>query len=257
MKSLTKIVGIITCFILTATITAQTKINASDIMKDIKSGKDITYKNVTIVGELDFTFMDEQLIKLPKKRKFSWWNNNSDNKIKKEIRNKVSFVNCTFEDDVFAYQHDEKSGYTFIANFVDVVIFKNCEFKEMALFKYSHFSAKSDFSDSKFNGDSSFKEADFKKDISFSNTTFEQKSTFKYTSFRRKASFSNAVFKESAIFKYTSFREGVSFNKTRFEEDLDIKYMKVSGDFDISGMHVEYNIDSKYTKINGERFSYN
>lgn len=257
MKNLAKIAGIITCFVLTSTITAQTTINASDIMKDIKSGKDITYKNVTIVGELDFTFMHEQLVKLPKRRKNSWWNTNSDNKIKKEIDTKVSFVNCTFQDNVFAYQHDEKSGYTFIANFEDTAIFKNCEFKEMALFKYSLFRTNADFSDTKFQGDSSFKYADFKKDINFSNTTFGKESTFKYTFFNRKVSFSNAVFKESAIFKYTNFRDGVSFNKARFEEDLDIKYMKVNGDFDVAGMHVEYDVDSKYTKINGKRFNYN
>jgi len=69
MRNFTKLAGLITCFLLTTSIVAQTKINASDIMKDIKSGKDITYKNATIVGQLDFTFMDEQLKKLPKRKK--------------------------------------------------------------------------------------------------------------------------------------------------------------------------------------------
>ena len=235
MRNFTKLAGLITCFLLTTSIVAQTKINASDIMKDIKSGKDITYKNATIVGQLDFTFMDEQLKKLPKRKKSSWWNKNSDNKVKKQISTKISFENCTFEDNVFAYIHDEDTGYTFVANFEDVAIFNNCVFKEMAMFKYSHFSNQADFTDSKFNGDTTFKYADFKKDISFSN----------------------AVFKESATFKYAKFKDGVSLNKTRFEEDLDFKYTKVNGDFDIAGMHVEYDIDSKYTNINGKKFRYN
>ena len=97
-------------------------------MRDIKKGKNITYKNATIVGVLDFTFMDEQLDKLPKKRRSWWGNNNSNNKIEKQIDQKISFENCTFEDNVFAYIHEENSGYTFIANFEDDVIFKNCIF---------------------------------------------------------------------------------------------------------------------------------
>ena len=257
MRNFTKLAGLITCFLLTTSIVAQTKINASDIMKDIKSGKDITYKNATIVGELDFTFMDEQLKKLPKRKKSSWWNKNSDNKVKKQISTKISFENCTFEDNVFAYIHDEDTGYTFVANFEDVAIFNKCVFKEMAMFKYSHFSNQADFTDSKFNGDTTFKYADFKKDISFSNAVFREGSTFKYTIFNRKVNFSNAVFKESATFKYAKFKDGVSLNKTRFEEDLDFKYTKVNGDFDIAGMHVEYDIDSKYTNINGKKFRYN
>jgi hypothetical protein len=255
MKNITKLSGIIICFLLTVTITAQTRVNASDIMRDIKKGKDITYKNVTIVGDLDFTFMDEQLNRLPKRRR-NFWNNSSNNKIEKQINGKVSFKNCTFQDNVFAYIHDEDSGYTFVANFDDIAIFKNCVFKETAMFKYSHFRTNADFSDSKFNGDSTFKYANFKRDISFSNTIFGEESTFKYTTFNNNVSFAKAIFKESATFKYTKFKDGVSFNRTRFEEDLDFKYTKVNGKFDIAGMHVEYDVDSKYASINGNKFSY-
>ncbi len=254
MKNITNLTGIIICFLFTTTIIAQTRVNASDIMRDIKSGKNIAYNNVTIVGDLDFTFMDEQLNKLPKRKRRFW--NNSNNKIEKQITGKVSFKNCTFVDNVFAYIHDEDSGYTFVANFDDVAIFKNCVFKEMAMFKYSNFRTNADFSDSKFNGDSTFKYAKFRKYISFLNTIFEEESTFKYTVFDNNVSFASAIFKESATFKYTKFKDGVSFNKTRFEEDLDFKYTKVSGKFDITGMHVEYDVDSKYANINGNKFSY-
>ena len=63
---------------------AQKNIEASDIMKDIKAGNIISYQNVTIVGVLDLTFMDEAIEKLPKKKKTSWWNySDSNNTIKK------------------------------------------------------------------------------------------------------------------------------------------------------------------------------
>jgi len=232
---ITTLSTVIIVLFLTLSITAQKKINASDIMRDIKKGKDISYKNATIVGTLDFTFMEEQLDKLPRKKRSSWWNSgNKSNNIKKVIKNNVSFINCVFEDNVFAYIHDEDSGYTFTANFDDDVIFKKCIFKEMAMFKYSHFEEKANFEGSKFNNSSTFKYAKFSNNVSFANT----------------------VFKESATFKYSKFHDGVSFNNAKFEEDLNIKYTKVSGEFEIKGMFVAYDIDSKYTKINGKKFSY-
>lgn len=260
MKNLqiTKIAGLFICLFITISLTAQRKINASKIMSDLKSGKSIVYKNATIVGTLDFTKMDEKLSKLPKRKKSSWWRNgSSDNKIVEEIKQRVSFENCTFEDNVYAYIHDEDSGYTFTADFNDDAIFKNCTFKEMAMFKYSSFEEAADFSDTKFNGISTFKDAKFKSDVSFVNTRHDEDATFKNTQFSNKVSFANSTFKESATFKYAQFKEGVSFNKTRFEHDLDLKYTEIYGEFDVTGMHVEYEVDSKYTRINGEKFTYN
>ncbi|MEO9569570.1 MAG: pentapeptide repeat-containing protein [Polaribacter sp.] len=247
-------------FLITSIAFSQKMIKASTIMKDIKAGKNVTIKNAKIVGVLDFTFMDEAIEKLPKRKKNSWfnWNNNGNgntNEVKKLIENKISFTNCTFIDDVLAYIPDEDSGYTFTASFEDTAIFKNCIFDRKAMFKYSRFERNTDFSDSSFNDDSTFKYAKFNKDISFANTTFDEVATFKYAKFNNNVSFSNAVFKDSAIFKYTNFSDGVSFKNTNFEEDLNIKYMKVSGNFNVSNMKVAYDIDSKYTKINGKSFS--
>ncbi|QOD61049.1 pentapeptide repeat-containing protein [Polaribacter haliotis] len=256
MKNKFTLLGI--CLFLSATISfAQKTVEASDIMKDIKNGKSISYNNVTIVGTLDFTYMDEALEKLPRKKKNSWFNwgsGNSSNEIKKLIDVKISFTNCTFRDDVLAYIPDEDSGYTFTASFEDIAIFKNCNFERKAMFKYSRFERDADFSGSTFDDDTTFKYAKFDQDISFENTVFDEIATFKYTNFNTKVSFSNSVFKDSATFKYTQFKNGVSFVNTKFEEDLNIKYMKVSGDFNISGMDVAYDIDSKYTKINGKSF---
>ena len=232
---------------------SQKSVNANDILRDIENGKPIIIANATIEGILDLTYMNDALPKLPKRSK--WWNNGGSNTVEKQITNKVSFVNCTFKDDVLAYIPDEKSGYTFVANFEDNVVFKDCVFEQKAMFKYSDFEQDSNFSGTKFNGASTFKYAKFEKDISFENTLFDEPATFKYADFKRFVSFKNSIFKESAVFKYTEFNDGVSFNNVRFEEDLNIKYTKVSGEFDISNMEVAYDIDSKYTSINGKSFS--
>lgn len=244
------------CLFLSINFFAQKTVEASDIMKDIKAGKSISYQNAKIVGTLDFTFMDEASEKLPKKKKSFWWGNgNSSNDVKNKIEVDISFVNCTFRDDVLAYIPNEDSGYTFTADFEKIAIFKNCNFERKAMFKYSTFEKASDFSGSNFDDDSTFKYANFEKDTSFENTKFTETATFKYAEFNRNVSFSNSVFKDEAIFKYTKFKDGVSFNNTNFEEDLDIKYMEVSGSFDISKMKVGFDVDSKYTTINGRSFN--
>ena len=216
---------------LSMTISAQGTVSAVNILDDIKSGKAISYKNVTITGKLDMTFMDEKLPELPKK--YKWYKNGGSNSVKETIESKISFINCVFEDDVLAYFHDEESKYTFTASFENDVRFKNCEFKRNAMFKYSTFEGDADFAGSKF----------------------LKESTFKYAKFDTFVSFSNTLFEEYATFKYSKFKDGVSFNNAQFEDALNLKYAKVRGDFIVSGLQVAQEINSKYTDINGDGLS--
>ncbi len=170
-------------FLTSISLSAQT-INASDIMADIKAGKDISYSNATIVGDLDMTFMDEKLENLPKKRR--WYKNGGSNAIEQQIESKISFNNCVFEGNVYAYFHDDDiigtgSKYTFIAHFENDVMFTNCSFKEDALFKYSDFERNASFEGSQFDERTTFKYAEFDENVSFANTTFDKSAVFKYT----------------------------------------------------------------------------
>ena len=231
---LKKSISFITLILLlafTSSIVAQRTVSANSILSDIKNGKDISYENVTITGVLDMTYMDEKLPELPRKHK--WYKNGGSNSVEEQIEGKVEFVNCVFDDNVFAYIHDEDSKYTFIANFEDNVKFVNCTFKGNALFKYS----------------------DFERGADFSGSEFKENTTFKYAKFDEMSSFADTEFDEDAVFKYSEFRRGVSFNNTKFRGNLNIKYTKVRGDFDIKGMDVAYDINSKYTKINGDSFN--
>lgn len=231
MKSLTlKLCSFFLIVFLTSNLIAQQSIKASDIVNDIKKGKTITYENVTITGKLDLTYMDDKLSNLPKRK---WWKNGGNNTVEEKVESKILFVNCVFEDDVLAYIHHEDSGYTFIADFENDVRFKNCQFNENAMFKYSDFEQNADFSGSKF----------------------KEETTFKYAKFEKRVSFENTFFEETATFKYAKFKEGVSFKNANFRDDLNFKYTKVKGDFNIDGMKVAHEIDSKYTDINGKGFS--
>lgn len=210
---------------------AQSSVNASQIMMDIREGKNISLENMTIVGDLDFTYMDEKLPDLP--RKSRWWNNGNSNTVEESIDVAVTFKNCTFEGDVLAYIHEDKSGYTFVADFDRDVVFSDCTFNANAMFKYSDFDGK----------------------VDFSGADFQRKSTFKYAEFDERADFSDSRFDDDATFKYAQFDEGASFKHAVFEESWNIKYMKARGEFDITGLEVRDDIDAKYTKINGKSFT--
>lgn len=206
-------------------------VQASEIMDALKKGKEINYQNVTVEGVLDFTDMDQKMPDLPTKRR--WWKNGGDNTVNQVIESKITFENVTFSDDVLAYFHDDRSEYTFTADFENDVTFKNCKFKRNAMFKYS----------------------EFERHVNFEGSEFSDDTTFKYAQFEEKVSFASTKFDEDAIFKYTKFREGVSFEDARFERSLDMKYTKVRGDFDTKGLYVRWDIDTKYTDINGRGFS--
>lgn len=216
---------------LTTLAMSQKSVSASDILNDIKNGKNISYENATITGTLDLTYMDDKIADLPKRNK--WYKKGGDNTVKENIDVKLSFKNCTFKDGVYAYIHEEDSGYTFIANFENDVIFKDCTFNGAALFKYSS----------------------FERQANFNGSVFKDQTTFKYAKFENKVNFANTVFDENAIFKYTKFKEGVAFNNAKFNENLDLKYTKVDGDFEIDKLFVNGEINSKYTNINGNSFS--
>lgn len=256
MKKHIQLLTVLIVFVCSS-VHAQKTIQAEDIIRDIKAGKYISLSNATIEGKLDFTDMNEKLKDLPKRKRKWWKTGNVDNKVSNSISVKLTFINCKFKDDVLAYIPDsDDSGYTFTADFENVVIFENCVFERKAMFKYSTFKKYTSFEKTDFRDDTTFKYAKFpNKSAIFKGSKWENGASFKYAKFGDFVSFENAFFNESATFKYSKFEFGVSFKDAQFEEDLNMKYAEVRGGFNISGMKVAFELDSKYTKINGKSFS--
>ena len=228
-KSL-QLILLLCAMVFTTSLKAQNTVEATDIMEAIKNGEEVSYENVTVIGVLDFTFMDEKMDELP--RRSRWWRN-GDNEVEEYIEPKISFKNVVFEEDVLAYYHEKRSGYTFTADFEKLVTFENCDFKRNAMFKYST----------------------FEEGANFAGTKFNDENTFKYAQFEEMADFSNAYFDDDAIFKYSKFRDGVSFNGAQFDRSVDMKYIQVRGDFDVKDMDVRWDIITKYAEVNGRSFS--
>ena len=228
-SNLTEIMRKILVFILASltpvTAFTQQRVNAHDILREIDDGKSVSYKDVEIEGTLDFTDLRNRRLK---DSSFSLFGNNND-LYESAVEAPVTFINCTFLDDVIAYYHLERNNNTYIAHFEDNVVFKNCTFKRKSEFKYSEFSENVDFSGSIFNRDANFKYAEFSELPYFNEAEFRDEANFKYAEFTRGANFESAIFLELANFKYTKFRTPVNFKNISFEGYEDFKYTKVDG----------------------------
>ena len=218
--------------LVSANAVAQSEIAASRILEDLKNGMDVSYENVTITGDLDLTYYFEKKYDDEYSKRRSWFDT-GDNEVEEMIESKIRFVNCTFDDDVLAYYHDDRTEYTFTASFEQSVQFVKCTFSGRSAFKYSEFEEGADFSGS----------------------SFDEEALFKYAKFERSTSFKAATFDDDANFKYAKFRQGLDFSNTKFNYDLNLKYAKIRGDFGHNDMNVRRDLDVKYTEVNGDSFS--
>jgi hypothetical protein len=127
----------------TLTLSAQSSISAEEIIAQLNDGVDVALTGVTIRGDLDFTRLNdrEETQKKGLGNQQQW---------KYHVRNSLSFVDCTFEGDVWGFRIEGdnrwvKTGPAHMADFHKDVLFKGCKFEEDVNFKYSHFNEKADF----------------------------------------------------------------------------------------------------------------
>jgi pentapeptide repeat protein len=213
---------------LTLTVGAQSKVKASEIIKQINAGQNVIYSNVEIEGTLDLTDLANRK---EERSASSWLGNFSDHNdtFESTVEVSLSFTNCTFLGDVLAYYHLERREETFIAHFERDAVFKNCIFKNASEFKYSEFEGVAVFTGSTFNQVANFKYAEFSNGPSFASVKFDDGADFKYTEFPRETSFQKATFYGLANFKYSKFRSPLHIENVAFKGGEDFKYTRVDG----------------------------
>jgi len=241
---------ILVFMLLSVSALAQTRVNAQDILKSIDEGKAVNYRSVVVVGDLDLTSIQDKEADKNNDR-----SRNSTKTFWYHVRSPLSFVDCTFKDDVIAYFHDERKNETHNAVFHEDVRFQGCEFQGKSAFKYSKFHKGADFTNTVYRKEALFKYTEFSTDISFADSIFSNDANFKYTTFPRRVDFSNVEFHHVANFKYTEFPQGVSFRNAVFKGDSDFKYAKFYEPFDFEGTEFEDSVDFKYTKLEGKSFT--
>lgn len=164
---------------------AQSRVDAKDILKSIDEGKAINCTGAEIVVDLDLTTIQDMEPDKNNKR-----SRNSTKLFRYHVRSPLTFEDCTFKGSVIAYYHDDKKNETHIAIFHDDTSFQGCEFQGVSAFKYSKFHEGADFA----------------------KTTFHKEALFKYTEFYEPFDFEGTEFEDSVDFKYTKL-EGKSFTK--------------------------------------------
>lgn len=210
-----------------AVAVAQTKIKASEIIRQINEGRAVEYSNVEIEGDLDLTDLENRT---PERSNLGFIDRFNDNPtIESEVEVPLKFTNCTFLGDVLAYYHIEGDKQTFVAHFEEDVVFSNCTFKKASEFKYSEFGGAASFVGSTFNEVANFKYAEFSSGPSFKNARFNSGADFKYTDFPRETSFEEATFYGLANFKYSKFKAPLNMDGVDFRGSEDFKYTKIDG----------------------------
>jgi uncharacterized protein YjbI with pentapeptide repeats len=213
---------IILCLVATIGF-AQTKIKASDIIKQISEGRAVTYSNVEIEGDLDLTNLENSR---PVRRTSQWFGN--DHALyESSVGVPVSFNNCTFLGDFIAY--DNRKNETYVAHFEKDAVFRNCTFKKDSEFKYTEFNGIADFSGCTFRDVANFKYAEFSGGPIFTDVKFDSDADFKYTEFPRETSFDKATFYGLANFKYSKFRSPLKMEGAVFKGGEDFKYARIDG----------------------------
>lgn len=225
IKSMKHILTIL-CLIITAATMAQTKIRASDIIKQINEGRTVEYSNVEIEGDIDLTDLENRR---SERSSSTWFSNGGNDKYESTVEVSLTFTNCTFLGDVLAYYNLERRNETYIAHFEKDVVFRNCTFKNHSEFKYSEFNGMARFDGCTFNEVANFKYAEFSSGPLFSNAKFESGADFKYTEFPRETSFEKATFHGLANFKYSKFRSPLKIDGVAFNGSEDFKYTQIDG----------------------------
>jgi uncharacterized protein YjbI with pentapeptide repeats len=233
---------------------AQNKVDASRIIDQINRGEAVSYQNVEITGDLNFTHLQNMKVERNSEE-------NSDKTAVSIVKTPLRFTNCRFTGDVLAYVGSDnnhswkhREDTIFNAHFEEDVIFENCIFENASAFKYSKFSKNVSFQKSLFKEEALFKYSKFAKGPNFSNVSFEENANFKYTDFPKGVNFAGASFKD-ANFKYAKFTEGVSMKSASFNRYADFKYTQFSQPLDLSGVAFSGNEDFKYAKVDGKAFT--
>jgi len=237
---------ILLVFFIPVLVLSQERVKAKDIIDQINNNKSVNYKNIEIVGDLDFSQVDD----VTKKRK-----SGSTTVFTYHINVPVTLNNCVFKGGVLGYIHDDWDNETHNAIFHDNVDFSGCEFEKESAFKYVEFEKDANFENTNFHDEALFKYTKFSNLVKFSNSFFYDYANFKYTNFPEAASFDGAEFRRSVNFKYTKFKDGVSFEKAIFNRDADFKYTKFNEYANFDESEFKRDADFKYTKLDGKSFT--
>lgn len=221
-------------------------VRAEEIIALIDGGQPVDFRDVEIVGKLDFTGVgDRRLVRDGR----SFWGFLSRNRVYEcHVRVPVRFVDCVFQDDVLAYLNDRDRD-VLNAVFYEDVTFSGCRFMGKAHFKYVEFRRNADFANNFYSDEALFKYTEFSGPMDFSRSRFEGEANFKYVKFPDAARFQESVFRREANFKFATVDMDADFRKAEFRGEANFKYTKFFGSAFFTGGSFHRLANFKYTQF--------
>lgn len=191
------------------------EMNASEIVKLLKSGKDVQLVGRIIMDDLDFTVADEPFAL-------------NAGLSQCEINSNIFFSDCIFIGKVTS---NGKKGQTAIqSRFNKNLVFLDCDFRGEVDFGQSVVFGMVNFSKSIFRENANFNNMSvWSKDSYFSEIKAEKVFSMIYTSFLGNLYFINAKFQQKATFQEMSVKGSLSFNNAVFEERAGFDLMETGG----------------------------
>ena len=191
------------------------EMNASEIIKLLKAGKDVQLVDRIIMDDLDFTDVGEPFAL-------------NANLLQNETTSNIFFSNCIFIGKVTS--NGKKGQATVQSRFAKNLLFLNCDFRGEVDFGQAIVFGMVNFSKSIFRENTNFNNMSvWSKDCYFSEIKSEKTFSMIYASFSGNLDFMNAHFQQNTSFQETSVKGSLSFNNAVFEERVGFDLMEIGG----------------------------
>jgi len=176
-----------------------------------RAGEDVFFENQTFKEDIDFTkLLKPNLI--------------SEGVYQVRIISSLTFVNCTFEGKITAYNRDENR--TVLCNFQSNLSFIGCTFNEDVSFRAASVLGRADFTETSFLKTSNFEECTFFKNAYFRKSVYHGELRFQNAFFIQKANFLDAQFDNTASFQGSTFNAEAQFSNSKFGGYADFTLIK-------------------------------
>ncbi len=203
-------------FLLTTCASSNVHQKSESLADLIKSGKNVSFQNVTFEEEIDFTQFEKNLI--------------SEGVYQVRIESSITFQDCIFKGKVRTYQKDENQNIV-LTSFQSNLTFIGCIFHEEAVFRASSILGRTDFTKSLFLSTANFEECTFFQNAYFRASAFHEELRFQNAVFFQKANFLNAEFDQTASFQASTFNSEAQFSSTKFLGYADFGLIRCLGNF--------------------------
>jgi len=186
-----------------ASCSANTVVLATDILSEVADGQTVRYDGVIVVGDLDFSSLNDPKIK-------------STLELTNSTIFNANFDGVTFEKEVIFWG----------------TIFQNASFNETT------FLALADLGKTSF-GNACFIGAVFSSPVTFDGAEFRDSVSFVDSQFQKDANFNEACFLYNADFNYTSFGYYTYFSGARFSNDAQFSDVRFLGPLDFTSSDIK------------------